>query len=87
MSKSRLAIKKPEDMIWVVFLVVIANFLLSTIFVYPTFNMGKAPPEKLITSIIIINFFIYYVLFLAFISYYFKKVGGIISANKTKFYK
>lgn len=80
--KVKFIIRKPEDLFFVVFLIVIANLLLSFIFSYPIINNGKQLPSNFVSIILIINFFIYYILFLTFINYYSDILKETISKHK-----
>ena len=80
--KIKLLIRKPEDLFFVVFLIVIANLLLSFIFSYPIINNGKQLSSNIVSIILIINLFIYYILFLTFINYYSDILKEVISKHK-----
>ena len=80
--KIKLLIRKPEDLFFVVFLIVIANLLLSFIFSYPIINNGKQLSSNIVSIILIINLFIYYILFVAFINYYSDILKEVISKHK-----
>lgn len=82
--KPQLKLEKPEDLYFLVFLIVVANLLLMSIWFYPFVSQGKSMPVNIQSAIIIINSLIFYMLFLIFLNYYVGQLGTIMRENKTK---
>lgn len=69
-----------------VFLIVVANFILGIILVWPQLN-PKNPimPPSVVTILVMIFFFLYYLLLLFYLSHYVKVFKEYLKGNEVKF--